>query len=257
MKIHAICPYYASGRDYCNIGIGIISGRDADIIKKHCSKDYQSCSKFRELREQHHDNGEVLGEILIPVILPEVKTGRTDNNNVALGLTGGGLAVLVYILHLAGLLGASGISTFLLMLAAAFLQFAAGITALRARLVRGNMFIGGGIFWTSLLALNILPQTGHGAMANTTAMTGFLIIWSLFYVLPLSAGLLANRACRYFYGLSTVLLLLLAIEPFLTETVRILIYSIGITTALSGLISGGQYLKSTVGRVSRSRSYNR
>ncbi len=244
MTLHAVCPYYACNEDYCDVGCGYITSHDASMISRYCSSDYKACSKFQELLVRLDTDPDKIGKVRIPVALPEQPAPVFDHKNIAIGLTGGGLATLLYVAHKTGIIGAGVKLPALLLLCAALLQLAAGMSALKKKSVRGIMFVGGGLFWTSMLALEVLPASGFGTATAAIPLSGYLTLWGFFGLIPIQAGLQVSKACRNFYGLGALFLFMLAAAPFTVSTVSYLAYGTGLLTGLSGLLAGIQYLAS-------------
>ena len=244
MTLHAVCPYYACNEDCCDVGCGYITSHDASMISRYCSADYRSCGKFQELLVRLGTDADKIGEVRIPVILPEQPAPLFDKRNIAIGLTGGGLATLLYLAHKTGIIGHGVRLPAFLLLAAALLQLAAGLSALKKKSVRGIMFIGGGLFWTSLLALEVLPASGFGTATAPVPLSGYLVLWGFFGLIPLQAGLQVSKACRNYYGLGALFLFLLAAVPFTSSLVLYLACTVGLLTGLSGIWAGIRYLAS-------------
>ncbi len=242
MTLHAVCPYYACNEDDCDVGCGYITSHDASMISRYCSADYRACDKFQELLVRLGPDAARIGEVRIPVSLPETPAPVADKKNIALGLSGGGLSMLLYIGHKTGLYGADIRLPALLILLAALVQLSAGMAALKKRSVRGIMFIGGGLFWTSLIALDILPSAGFGASTAAIPMSGYLVLWGFFGLIPVQAGIQVSRPCRHFYGLGAAVLFMLAAAPFAPPVVTYLAYGLGLATGVCGLWAGFAYL---------------
>jgi hypothetical protein len=51
-----VCPFYAKGDKYCDVGDGYISPHDVKLIIKYCSCRYTECLKYRELSERFPAN---------------------------------------------------------------------------------------------------------------------------------------------------------------------------------------------------------
>ena len=211
------------------------------MISKYCSSDFKSCNKFNELLVRLDNDADTIGQVRIPVSLPEAQGSMAERKSMALGLLGGGMSMLCYTLFKAGLLGDKVQLPLLIMLTASLLQLFTGMAALKRRAVRGIMFIGGGLFWTSLLALDILPAYGLGSSTAPLPMSGYLVLWGFFGLIPLEAGVQVNRSCRVFYGLGALFIFLLAAIPFTPALVQPIAWSAGAITGLSGLLAGLKY----------------
>lgn len=242
MTLHAVCPYYACNEDYCDVGCGYITSHDASMISRYCSSDYKACGKFRELLIRFDNDIDKIGEVRIPVALPERPAPLADKKNIALGLTGGGLSVLLYILYKSDLFGLDVRLAVLFLLATGSLQLSAGMVALKKKSIRGLMFIGGGLFWISMLALDILPAAGFGTSTSALPLSGYLVLWGFFGLIPIQAGVQVSRSCRNFYGLGALFLFLLAAAPFTPVYMTHITYSVGLATGCCGLWSGLEYI---------------
>lgn len=53
MKETIICPFYAKGDQFCDVGCDYISPHDVNMIIKFCSCNYQGCVKYRELTDRY------------------------------------------------------------------------------------------------------------------------------------------------------------------------------------------------------------
>lgn len=241
MTLHAVCPYYACNEDCCDVGCGYITSHDASMISRYCSADYKACSKFQELLVRFGTDAARIGEVRIPVSLPLPSPPIADKKNIAIGLSGGGLSMLLYIGHKIELFGGDIRLPALLILLAAMAQLYAGMAALKKRSVRGIMFIGGGLFWTSLLALEILPSAGFGSTTAALPMSGYLVLWGFFGLIPIQAGIQVSRPCRHFYGLGALFLFLLAAAPFVPPIITYFSYGLGVATGICGLWAGVEY----------------
>lgn len=244
MTLHAVCPYYACNEDYCDVGCGYITSHDANMITRYCSSDHKACSKFQELLIRLDTDAAKMGEVRIPVALPEKPVPIFDKKNIAIGLTAGGLATLLYIAHKTVIIGAGVRLPAFLLLCAALVQLAAGMSALKKKSIRGIMFLGGGLFWTSMLALEVLPGSGFGTATAAIPLSGYLTLWGFFGLIPLQAGIQVSKACRNYYGLGALFLFLLAAAPFAPTMLQYLAYGVGLLTGVFGLWAGIQYLAS-------------
>ncbi len=110
------------------------------------------------------------------------------------------------------------------------------------------MFIGGGLFWTSLMALDILPSAGFGSSTAPIPMSGYLALWGFFGLIPLQAGIQVSRSCRNFYGFGALFLFVLAAAPFTSYVIAYIAYAIGLVTGVSGLWAGIHYLFASPGK---------
>ncbi|PLX99091.1 MAG: hypothetical protein C0623_10350 [Desulfuromonas sp.] len=244
MATQTVCPYYARNEESCDVGCGYISSHDASMISRYCSTDFNSCIKYRELQHSP-DNRD--GS---PTDLPMAAAPGRENRNIALGLSGGGIAILLYIFCKIGLFSTDIRIPALALIGAAIMQMLAGTAALREKSIRALMFIGGGLFWTSMLALEILPAAGFGTATAAIPMSGYLVLWGFFGLIPAQAGTQISRICRHFYTLGAVFLFMLAALPLFPKVLHLMVYGTGIMTGICGVWAGGQYLLKAASTVS-------
>ncbi len=235
MQETAVCPYYDHDEDICDVGCGYISSHDASMIIKFCSCQYQDCQKYRELADRIGQNKPGLPEL--GHTSPVQPTGYKYKLPV-LGLFCYGVTVASYAadrlpnvalnLHLLAIiimLGAVG-------------QISAGLNSLKSNPLRAIAFTGYGLFWLSILALDILPRAGYGSIPGPIPMMGYLAMWGMFSLVICQGLEQLTRICRVVFNLMTAFLLVLALAHATGST--ILLHS----SALIGLLSGlpGIYL---------------
>lgn len=47
-----VCPFYAKGEEFCEVGNGYISPHDVNVIIRYCSCRFSDCLKYRELMDR-------------------------------------------------------------------------------------------------------------------------------------------------------------------------------------------------------------
>jgi len=239
MARFAVCPYYGCNEDICDVGCGYITAHDASLISRYCSAEYQACPKFSELVDRFGSDIKRLPEVRIPTSLtpPAAVTGEAG---IATGLAASGSAVLLYTLHKTGLLGSDVHLTGALIFLAVIVQIVVGMLALKKKTFRGMMFIGGGLLWSSILALDVLPAGGFGTAPSPLALSGFLAFWGLFGLMPLQAEVKITPVCRAFFAGTSLLLFLLAVTIYL-PAIKPIAIATGATAGLLGLAAGIHY----------------
>ena len=50
-----VCPFYAKGDKYCDVGDEYISPHDVNLIIRFCSCQFTDCLKYRELCDRFPD----------------------------------------------------------------------------------------------------------------------------------------------------------------------------------------------------------
>ena len=241
MAKSAVCPYYGSNEDVCDVGCGYITSHDASQIVRYCSADYQGCPKLSELLNR--DGGELSFSSDMSVALKKSRSDFVSGEaGVAVGLTVTGLAILVYSLQKVGLFGNSILFSGSLILLIAVLQMVFGMIAMKKLPVRSLMFMGSGLLWASMLAMDLLPAAGIGASPGKYALTGYLYLWGLFCLFPLQAAVRVTLYCRLFFGLFAVYLLLQAVTPYFMFPLQIATFVVGSTAGLVGMGAGFRYV---------------
>ncbi len=240
MKHSAICPYYGHDEDACDVGCGYISSHDANMIIKFCSCQYDTCQKYRELSDR-----------LNLTSAPKRPEQRPFHRNPpgkasplpVLGLFSYGITVAFYALdklpsltidlHLLAviiMLGASG-------------MISAGLNTLKKNPLSAVVFTGFGLFWLSIMALDILPRAGYGSIPGQIPMMGYLAMWGLFTLIIGQSINLGTRISRLAFFMMTGFLLLLSMSHLTDNTVVVYVtVLVGLASGLPGIFLGLRYL---------------
>lgn len=233
MNKTAICPYYAKNEDACDVGCGYITSHDARMIITYCSSGYDSCQKYRELSDK------------TPVrkLAPAPTFPAIYNDHARplplLGLLALGITTATYAFDQLPLYSIDLRAMAVILFVGAFGQIGSGLKALQKNPLRALAFTGFGLFWLSLLALDILPRAGYGKMPGQLPMVGYLAMWGLFSLI-LCQGLEAlSRVCRLVFVMLTSFLLLLAVAQATANTAVLhAAAAIGLASSLPGIILG-------------------
>ena len=129
----------------------------------------------------------------------------------------------------------------LLMIAASIGQIFAGLSGLRTNPVRAVAFTGFGLFWLSLLAVELLPAAGYGQLPGRLPQSGYFAMWGAFSLILAQGADTLSRTCRLTFSLLTAFLLLLALAHFsgsvsLHHTAAL----VGFSCSLPGLLHGAK-----------------
>lgn len=135
-------------------------------------------------------------------------------NPAPLGLMGFGVTTVLLNLHNAGLIDKSGMGVILSM--GIFYGGLAQIFAGMWEIKRGNTFgatafSSFGLFWISLVAIEVFPVLGWSETPSANAMTAYLVMWGLFTALMSISTFKTNRALQVVFITLTILFFLLAI----------------------------------------------
>lgn len=237
MSDRNICPYYGCNEEACDVGCGYISPHDAKMIIKFCSAQYTSCLKYHELADR-------LGE-RIPAAAstaPRVEPARPGAPAIpvpAFGLFCFGITAALFALMQLPVPQLEIHLLSLLMVAGALGQIVTGLTALRVNPLRAVAFTALGLFWLSLLAVELLPAAGYGQSPGALSQAGYFAMWGLFSLILAQGADHLARTCRLVFALLTTFLLLLALAHF-SGSVSLLHAAalVGLACSLPGLICG-------------------
>jgi len=136
----------------------------------------------------------------------------TTANPAPLGLLGFGMTTVLLNLHNAGLFPLDAMILGMGIFYGGIGQVIVGIMEWKKNNTFGaTAFTSYGLFWLTLVALIILPQTGYAAKPDAIAMTAYLAMWGLFTAVMFVGTFKLNRKLQVVFGSLTVLFFLLAI----------------------------------------------
>lgn len=235
MKDQAVCPYYGCDEEVCDVGCGYISPHDAKMIIKFCSSQFCECLKYRELSDR-------LGDRIPPATSPwstPVPAVPREVPVPAFGLFCFGISAALFSLKQLPIPQPGIYALALLMIAAAVGQIFTGLSGLRVNPVRAVAFTGFGLFWLSLLAVELLPAAGYGQLPGRVPQSGYFAMWGAFSLILAQGADNLSRTCRLTFSLLTAFLLLLALAHLsgsvsLHHTAAL----VGFSCSLPGLIHG-------------------
>ena len=237
MQDSAVCPYYDHDEDICDVGCGDISSHDASMIIKFCSCQHQDCQKYLELtsRSDHQ-------EPILPTRNRPAPIKPTDNLPV-LGLFCYGVTSACYAADKLPILSFNLHLIAVIIILGAIGQMYAGLNALKKSPLRAIAFTGLGLFWLSILALDILPKAGYGLVPGPIPMMGYFAMWGMF-TLIISQGLeQQTRIFRVVLVQTTAFLLILAMAHATGSTTFLLISALlGLASSLPGLYLGLRHI---------------
>jgi succinate-acetate transporter protein len=239
MQDTAVCPYFDHDEDVCDVGCGYISSHDASMIIKFCSCQYQDCQKFRELSDRIQ-----LPEPALPATqqLPPQPANHLDNLPV-LGLFSYSITAACYALDKLPAFSFNLHLLAIILMLGAVGQISAGLNALKKKPLRAIAFTGFGLFWLSILALDILPRAGYGSTPGSVPMMGYFAMWGMFSLIICQGFDQLTRTCRTVFAMMTAFLLMLAMAHAVGST-AVLHGSalVGLTSSLPGFYLGLLYV---------------
>ena len=238
MNNRTVCPYYGCDEEVCDVGCGYISPHDAKMIIKFCSAQYAECHKYHELASRFGD--EVPAAASAPATWVEpVRTDPRLTHVPAFGLFCFGVSAALFAFRQLPVPQPEIHILSLIMIATALGQILTGLTALRINPLRAMAFTGFGLFWLSLLAVELLPAAGYGKLPGPLPQGGYFAMWGVFSLILAQGAENLTRTCRVVFSLLAPFLLLLALAHItgsvaLQHTAALL----GLTCSLPGLFCG-------------------
>lgn len=238
MNNRTVCPYYGCDEEVCDVGCGYISPHDAKMIIKFCSAQYTDCLKYHELADRLGDQLPVAARNAATWVEPVPTDGR-PTQVPAFGLFCFGIAAGLFAMKQLPVPQPEIHILSMIMVAASLGQIITGLTALRTNPLRAVAFTGFGLFWLSLLAVELLPAAGVGKAPGSGPQGGYFAMWGMFSLILAQGADNLTRTCRVVFSLLSPFLLLLALAHFtgsvaLHHTAALL----GLTCSLPGLFCG-------------------
>ncbi len=240
MQDAAVCPYYDHDEDVCDVGCGYISSHDASMIIKFCSCQYQDCQKYRELANRLGHQSPERPKTSPPV--PPAPFGKPENPPI-LGLFCYGVTAATYAVDKLPALSLNLHLLAVILMLGAIGQISAGLSALKNNVLRAIAFTGSGLFWLSILAIDILPRAGYGSLPGPIPMMGYFAMWGMFTLIICQGLEQLTRICRLVFAMMTAFLLLLAMAHATTNAY--FLYGaivLGLTSSLPGFYFGIRHL---------------
>lgn len=233
MSDRNVCPYYGCDEEVCDVGCGYISPHDAKMIIKFCSASYCDCQKYRQLACRH-------GEAPVgPAWATPLPAGPVPAAIPAFGLFCFGLTAALFALRQLPMPQVEIHLLCLLMVIGALGQIVTGLTALRVNPLRAVSFTAFGLFWMSLLAVELLPAAGYGQNPGPLPQAGYFFMWGMFSLILAQRDERLARTCRVVFAMLAVFLVSLALGHFTGSATLIQAAAlIGLACSLPGLYHG-------------------
>ena len=166
-------------------------------------------------------------------------------NPAPLGLMGFGMTTVLLNLHNAGfyLLGPMILSMGIFY--GGLAQIIAGIMEYKKGNSFGTLaFTSYGIFWWSLVFINLLPNTNLWASASGASEIGtYLVMWGIFTLLMFFGTLKLNRALQVVFLTLTILFFLLAIGDFTGNSIITMI------AGYEGILCGASAMYASIAEI--------
>jgi succinate-acetate transporter protein len=243
MNDRAVCPYYGCDEEVCDVGCGYISPHDAKMIIKFCSAQFCECHKYQELADRLGDRLPTAASTS-PAWAAPVPVGAQPIGVPAFGLFCFGVTTLLFaLIQLPIPLEIHQLS--LVMMAGSLGQIITGLTALRTNPLRAVAFTALGLFWLSLLAVELLPGAGYGQHPGPLPQAGYFVMWGMFCLILAQGGNRLARTCRLVFSLLAVFLLFLALAHFtgsvtLHHSAAVIGFACSLPALACGIHQGGR-----------------
>ena len=154
-------------------------------------------------------------------------------NPAPLGLMGFGMTTVLLNLHNAGFYGLDSMILAMGIAYGGVGQVVAGIMEIkRANTFGTTAFTSYGLFWHSLVALELLPRTGLWMGPTATAMAAYFLMWGLFTFVMFFGTLKTNRVLQFVFMSLAVLFFLLTTKELTGNA------GVGIFAGYEGIICG-------------------
>jgi succinate-acetate transporter protein len=147
---------------------------------------------------------------------PLVTAGKEGIANPApLGLCAFGMTTVLLNLHNAGFFEMNSVIFAMGIFYGGIAQVIAGVIEAKKNNTFGlTAFTSYGLFWLSLVALNVMPKMGWVTAPSESGMIAYLIMWGLFTLLLFFGTLKLSRALQFVFATLTLLFFLLALGDY-------------------------------------------
>lgn len=149
--------------------------------------------------------------------MQDIKNEEISSANPApLGLLGFGMTTVLLSMHNADLFSLGGMILAMGVFYGGVAQIIAGIMEWKKNNTFGmTAFISYGLFWLTLVAIIVMPETGWVNKAETSAMAAYLFMWGLFTAVMFIATLKKNKVLQFVFASLTILFFMLAVGDML------------------------------------------
>jgi uncharacterized protein len=163
-------------------------------------------------------------------------------NPAPLGLLGFGITTVLLNLHNAGLFPLNSVILAMGIAYGGLAQILVGVMEYRKGNTFGTVaFTSYGLFWWSLVILILMPNMpffGSVAVATSTAMAAYFLMWGLFTFGMFFGTLKTNRALQFVFASLTVLFFMLTIRELTGNPVLFGNITFNTITGIEGVICG-------------------
>ncbi|NJC88920.1 MAG: hypothetical protein FIB02_10415 [Desulfuromonas sp.] len=233
------------------------------MIIKFCSAQYNDCHKYHELADRLGEQMPVAASISATWIEPAQSDPRATHVP-ALGLFCFGITAVLFAFKQLPVPQPDIYLLSLMMIAASLGQIITGLTALRINPMRAVAFTGFGLFWLSLLAVELLPTAGYGKLPGPLPQGGYFAMWGVFSLILVQNSGSLNRSCQLVFSLLAPFLLMLALSHItgsvaLKHTAAVLGFACSLPALLCGVRQSWQELRDllTPGRTQQAHQAQR
>jgi uncharacterized protein len=161
-------------------------------------------------------------------------------NPAPLGLCAFGMTTVLLNLHNAGFFEMNSMIFAMGIFYGGIAQVIAGVIEAKKNNTFGlTAFTSYGLFWLSLVGLNVIPKMGWMTAPSESGMIAYLIMWGLFTLLLFFGTLKLNRALQFVFATLTLLFFLLALGDYTgSGTLKHFTGFEGVVCGLSAIYAG-------------------
>lgn len=155
--------------------------------------------------------------IKLTIMTPPLVTASKEGiaNPAPLGLCAFGMTTVLLNLHNAGFFEMNSMIFAMGIFYGGIAQVIAGVIEAKKNNVFGlTAFTSYGLFWLSLVGLNVIPKMGWMTAPSESGMIAYLIMWGLFTLLLFFGTLKLSRALQFVFATLALLFFLLALGDY-------------------------------------------
>jgi succinate-acetate transporter protein len=180
--------------------------------------------------------------IKLTIMTPPLVTASKEGiaNPAPLGLCAFGMTTVLLNLHNAGFFEMNSMIFAMGIFYGGIAQVIAGVIEAKKNNTFGlTAFTSYGLFWLSLVGLNVIPKMGWMTAPSESGMIAYLIMWGLFTLLLFFGTLKLNRALQFVFATLALLFFLLALGDYTgSGTLKHFTGFEGIVCGLSAIYTG-------------------
>jgi succinate-acetate transporter protein len=192
-----------------------------------------------------------IDQTVVGQVAPQVSVKDATANPAPLGLLAFGMTTVLLNLHNAGFFALGTMILAMGIFYGGIAQIIAGIMEWKKNNTFGmTAFLSFGLFWLSLIGIQIMPTLGIGFAQEMNGIVAYLFVWGVFTLIMFFGTLKLNRALQFVFASLALLFFLLAIgDATGSSVIKTIAGYEGIICGLSAMYTGlAQILNEVNGR---------